>query len=79
VTRRLAVFEVAIVGWTRKVPFVIEVKRPFKDTVSGIDTSPTFPELDLLLEQKYNAIVGLDSYRLLALREPMDATVVQTD
>jgi len=39
----------------------------------------TFPELDLLLEQKYNTIVGLDRYRLLALREPMDATVVQTD
>jgi hypothetical protein len=68
-----------VIGRTREMPLVIEVKRPFKDTVSGIDTSPTFPELDLLLEQKYNTIVGLDSHRLLALREPMDATVVQTD
>ncbi len=61
------------------MPFVIEVKRPFEDTVGWIDTSPTFPELDLLLEQNYNTIVEMDSYRLLALREPMDAPVVQTD
>jgi hypothetical protein len=64
---------------TGKVPFIIEAKRPFKDTIGGIDTSPTFSELDLLMEQKHNTIVELDGNRLLAPRGPMGAPAVHTD
>jgi hypothetical protein len=54
---------------TRRVPFVLEVRRDFKDVMSGINTSDHFDELDRVLSQRYESVHEGNIFRLLRLKQ----------
>jgi hypothetical protein len=60
---------------TCRVPFVLEVRRDFKDVMSGINTSDHFDELDRVLSERYESVHEGNIFRLLRLKQA-DATSV---
>jgi hypothetical protein len=53
-----------------RVPFVLEVRRSYKDVVSGVDTSDHFDALDRVLSERYESVHEGKTYRLLRLKQP---------
>ncbi|MBS0422066.1 MAG: hypothetical protein JSR66_30450 [Proteobacteria bacterium] len=51
-----------------RVPFVLEVRRGYKDVMTGINTSDRFDELDRVLTERYASVYEGESYRLLRLK-----------
>ncbi len=54
----------------RRVSFILEVRRPYKDVVSGVGTSDRFDALTRLLEERYETLYETPGYRLLRLKAP---------
>jgi hypothetical protein len=57
-----------------RVPYVLEVRRRFKDVMSGVGTSDHFDALDRLLDERYESVHEGKIYRLLRLKQ-LDATL----
>jgi hypothetical protein len=51
-----------------RVPFILEVKRPYKDAVSGLGTSNHFEALETILGDRYELAHDARVYRLLRLK-----------
>lgn len=51
-----------------RVPFVLEVRREYKDVMTGIGTSDRFEELDRLLNERYESVYEGRTYRILRMR-----------
>jgi len=54
---------------TRRVPFVLEVRREYKDVMTGVNTSDRFEELDHVLRERYESVYEGHIFRLLRLKE----------
>jgi hypothetical protein len=61
-----------------RVPFVLEVRRSYKDVVSGVNTSDHFDALDRVLSERYESVHEGKTYRLLRLKQPDTTLSVAT-
>jgi hypothetical protein len=50
------------------VPFVLEVRREYKDVMTGLNTSDRFDDLDRILRQRYESAYEGKSYRILRIK-----------
>jgi hypothetical protein len=57
---------------SRRVPYVLEVRKSYKDVMTGLNTSDRFDELDHVLNESYQSVYEGRIYRLLKLRSAVD-------
>jgi len=50
------------------VPFVLDVRREYKDVMTGVNTSDRFDDLDQILSERYESVYEGKIYRILRIR-----------